>query len=84
LVVIRDFGIEQVKTKNFVNFLNKFEAGKSLIILDQYDDNIILSSRNIPNVRVLPQEGINTYDIIKYEYLFIKESALPQIEERLI
>jgi len=84
LVVIRDFGIEQVKTKNFVNFLDKFDAKKSLIIIDKYDENIILSSRNIPNVRVLPHEGINTYDVIKYEYLFIKESAIPQIEERLV
>jgi large subunit ribosomal protein L4 len=84
LVIIRDFEIEKIKTKDFITLLSNFDAKKSLVILDEYDNNLILSSRNIPNVKVLPKEGLNTYDIIKYEYLFIKESAIAQIEERLM
>lgn len=84
LMIVRDFEINQIRTKDFVKFLSAFDAKKSLVILDELDNNLILSSRNIPNVKVLPKEGLNTYDIIKYEHLFIKESAIPQIEERLI
>ncbi|MCK4604023.1 MAG: 50S ribosomal protein L4, partial [Deltaproteobacteria bacterium] len=38
---------------------------------------------NIPNVKVLPLKGINVYDLLKYEYVIIKEPAVGAIEERL-
>lgn len=83
LYIIRDFGLTRIKTKDFVKILNNFNVEKTLILVDEMDPNVTLSARNIPNVKVLHTDGLNTYDIIKYEHLIIKESAINKIEERL-
>ncbi|MFZ3045441.1 MAG: 50S ribosomal protein L4, partial [Desulfatirhabdiaceae bacterium] len=43
-----------------------------------------LSSRNLPNVKVLRTEGLNVYDILKYRNLLLLEPAIPAIEGRLL
>ena len=56
----------------------------ALIIIDQKDQNVEMSSRNIPNVKVLRTEGLNVYDILKYQNLVIMESSIKGIEGRLL
>lgn len=83
LYIVRDFGLERIKTKDFSNFLERFNIEKAIIIVDKVDKILELSSRNIPNIKVLPQEALNVYDILKYKHLILKESSVGLIEERL-
>ncbi|MEA1867024.1 MAG: 50S ribosomal protein L4 [Thermodesulfobacteriota bacterium] len=83
LLVLRDFGLEQIKTKDMKGLLDRFDIKKAVIVTDTPDQTLELSSRNIPNVKILPLKGINVYDLLKYEYVIIKEPAVEMIEERL-
>ncbi|MGQ9745183.1 MAG: 50S ribosomal protein L4 [Dissulfurimicrobium sp.] len=83
LYIVRDFGLKRIKTKDFVSFLRHFDIEKALIVIDDTDKMLELSSRNIPNIKILPQEGLNVYDILRYRHLILKESSVRLIEERL-
>jgi large subunit ribosomal protein L4 len=52
-------------------------------VIPQSDEKIERSSRNIPAVKVLRVDGLNVYDLIRYEYLILTEEALKRVEERL-
>jgi len=81
--VIRDFGLKDIKTKDMAALLQRFEVDKAVIVTDASDPVLELSSRNIPHVKVLPHQGLNVYDLLKYEYLLIKEPAVSIVQERL-
>ena len=55
----------------------------ALIVTDQANANLELSSRNVPDVKVLRYEGLNVYDILKYSNLVLLESSIKAIEGRL-
>ncbi len=82
LFVIDDFGLDRVKTKDFSLIIDTLNLKNILIIADEEDKNLQLSSRNIPKVKILKTEGLNVYDILKYKNLLIKESSIKRIEER--
>ena len=82
LFVIDDFGLDRVKTKDFSLIIETLNLRNILIIADEEDRNLLLSSRNIPKVKILKTEGLNVYDILKYKNLLIKESSIKSIEER--
>jgi Ribosomal protein L4 len=56
-----------------------------LIVASKKDDekNIYFAIKNLPNVDLISQIGLNVYDIVKKEYLLITEQAINEIEERL-
>ncbi|HID79214.1 MAG TPA: 50S ribosomal protein L4 [Aquifex aeolicus] len=85
ITVVEDFGFEKPKTKQAVAFLKSLglENQKVLIIIPKKDENIHKSFRNLPNVIVLPAEGLNVYDILWANHLVITKNALQKIEERL-
>ncbi|HIP98642.1 MAG TPA: 50S ribosomal protein L4 [Aquifex aeolicus] len=85
ITVVEDFGFEKPKTKQAVAFLKSLglENQKVLIIIPEKDENIHKSFRNLPNVIVLPAEGLNVYDILWANHLVITKNALQKIEERL-
>ena len=84
LVVIDRFDLEEIKTKNFVQIMKKFEVSKALIVTEKKEENLEKSSRNVPGVKVMRFEGLNTYDILNHEHLFVVQSAIPRIEEALV
>ena len=61
--------------------LDNLKVEKALVIIDESDANVILSGRNIPYVKVITTDAINTYDVLKYEKLIATEKALKKIEE---
>ena len=61
--------------------LDGLKVEKALVVLDKKDENVILSARNIPGVRATVSNGINVYDILKYDSLVITKDAVAQIEE---
>lgn len=83
LVVLDGFSLEKIRTKDFMDALNNLKVQNALIVIDQKDQNLELSSRNVPDVKVLRTEGLNVYDILKYENLVLLESSIKGIEGRL-
>jgi large subunit ribosomal protein L4 len=84
LVVVDKFELPEVKTKNFVQVMNTFQFDTCLIVTENVDDQINLSSRNVVGYKVLPVEGLNVYDILKHSKLMLVQSSLAKIEERVL
>lgn len=86
ILVIEDFSIDVPKTKEYVNILKNLNVvdKKSLIILNQPNKNIYLSSRNLQNSKVITVSDLNTYDILNYKTLVFFESALENLQNNLL
>jgi len=83
LVVLDRFELEEIKTKAFVGVLDALKLKSALIVTDDKDENLEMSSRNVTDVKVLRSEGLNVYDILKYRTLVLLEPAIKNIEGRL-
>jgi large subunit ribosomal protein L4 len=84
LVVLDRFELKEIKTKSFVNNLDALKLNNALIVTETKNENLELSSRNVPQIKVLRSEGLNVYDILKYKTLVLLEPAIKNIEGRLI
>jgi large subunit ribosomal protein L4 len=84
MVIVDKFELPEIKTKEFVKIMGNFQFENCLIVTNEIDNNIDLSSRNVVGFKVLPVAGLNVYDILKYSKLMLLESSLPIIEERLM
>lgn len=83
LYVLDSFDLKEIKTKQVVDFMNKFNVEKCLIIVDDLNENLLKSSRNIKNVKVLRNDGINVYDLLKYKNLIITKNSVEKMQEAL-
>jgi large subunit ribosomal protein L4 len=83
LILVDDFSLSEIKTKHFLDIMDNFKVNKALIVTQDKKINLERSSRNVPWVKVLRCEGINVYDILKYDHLFLEQAALGKIEEAL-
>jgi large subunit ribosomal protein L4 len=83
IFVIDDFNLDQVKTKQLASVLGALKLGDLLIVSDAQDTNLELSSRNIPDVKVIKTAGLNVYDILKFKHLLLVESSIQNIKGRL-
>lgn len=84
LKVVDSLEMAEIKTKDFVGFMNNLEAKNVLVIIPDHDENIEKSSRNIPKVKVLPVSGLNVYDILLHEKLILVQTSIAKLEERLL
>jgi len=84
LIVINDFDLPEIKTKNFVGVMKNFDVDKALIVTLDKMENLEKSSKNVPRVKVMQYQGLNAYDILKYDHLFLEQSALGKIQEVLV
>ena len=75
--------IENPKTKDFVDFLKKNELKEGLFIVDEISNNLILASRNLPNVNVTNLNTLNPINLLKFNSVVIVENCLNLIEEKL-
>lgn len=83
LVVIRDLGLEEIKTKALAQRLKAIGVENGLLVIPAKDEVIEKSARNLPKVKVLRVEGLNVYDVLKYDKLVLLESVVEKLEERL-
>ena len=84
LFIVEDFKKKITKTKEFNNFLIQNKLGNSLIISDKISkSNIIKSARNIPNLKIIEQEGTNVYDLLKYKNVIFTTTSIKSLQERL-
>ncbi|MDE5418163.1 50S ribosomal protein L4 [Ancylomarina sp. DW003] len=83
LVVVEDFNFEAVKTKLFVDLQNNLKVAdkKVLLVLNEENKNIYLSSRNLKNVEVVRVSDLATYDIMKASTLLFVESSVNGLNE---
>ena len=81
--VIDQFKLDRIRTKDFVELLDRFELGKTLVVLPEPDEIIEKSARNIPNVKVLRSEGLNVYDLFNYHAVILSRECVGRIEEAL-
>ncbi|HIJ19723.1 MAG TPA: 50S ribosomal protein L4, partial [Deltaproteobacteria bacterium] len=84
LTVVDSFALSQIKTKSFVEAMNGFDVRGALIVIGEKSENLEKSSKNVPRIKVLQHQGLNVYDILKYEHLFLEKSAIEKIEEALV
>ena len=85
LFIVDDFKTEIKKTKKFNEFLEEFKLKNSLIITDKNSKSkIIKSARNIPNLKIIDQEGTNAYDILKYKNVVFTTSSIKSFQERIL
>ena len=83
LIVVDKFSLEAAKTKIMVQALAELKVTSALIVIGGADATIERSARNLPKVKVLRVEGVNVYDLLRYDHLVLTEGALKLLEERL-
>ena len=83
--IVEPFTMEAPKTKEFLQILANIKAGdrKVLFVLPQNSDNIFLSSRNLPEVRVITVDEINTYAIMNAYSLVLVDGVQDILAERV-
>ena len=79
--VVDELKFDEIKTKNFKTVLDNLKVNKALVVLDENDQNTVLSARNLPGVKTAQTNTINVYDILKYNTLVITKAAVAKIEE---
>jgi large subunit ribosomal protein L4 len=83
MLALNEISLPSVKTKQVAEFVKRFELKSALIIIGSDNENLLKSSRNMPNVKVLRIDGINVYDILRYDTLVMTEESLARAQEVL-
>ena len=84
ILVLDALDLEQIKTRALVDVTDNLNVENVLIVTENKNEKLELSSRNIPHVKVLRCEGLNVYDILKYQTLVLLEASVKGIEGRLL
>ena len=84
ILILDQFELEKIKTKAFSEIAGNLNMENALIVIDQQNENLELSSRNVPGFKVIRYEGLNVYDVLKYKHLILLEPAVKGIEGRLL
>ncbi len=85
ITIVDDFVLDTPRTKEYISFLEGFALNtkKTLLITNQNDSNLYLSSRNLQKARVLPSSELSTFEILHADQLIITKSSLSTIETLL-
>lgn len=84
LLVVEDFELDAIKTKELATILNTLEVPKSSVIVDAAaNDKLRLSARNLGKHQFLPPEGVNVYDVLRHEHLIVTKGAVAALEARV-
>jgi large subunit ribosomal protein L4 len=80
-IVVDEIKLDSIKTKNFAEALDSLNVKKALVVLNENDQNVVLSAKNIPTVKTALTNTINVFDILKYDTIVIDKAAVATIEE---
>jgi large subunit ribosomal protein L4 len=84
LLVLSGFPMDEIKTKKFQAVVDRLGLKTALFVLDQANVVLEKSSRNIPEIKMIRSEGLNVYDILKYQHLVLLEPSVKKIEGALL
>ncbi len=82
LFVLEKIEFAQPKTKHAIEFLKKLNT-KSALVVESDNKNLELAFRNIPKIKLIKPEGVNVYDVVRYESLIMTKSSMKKVEEKL-
>jgi large subunit ribosomal protein L4 len=83
IIVVDKLELEEAKTKLMVKALAELKVESAVIVIPQSDEKIERSARNLPKIKVLRVDGLNVYDLLRYDHLILTHAALQRLEERL-
>jgi len=85
LIVLENLSFETSKTKEMVNLLTSLNVrnNKVLVVVEELNENLVLATRNLPNVKLITYNEVNAYDLVSADNMVITESALLKLEEVL-
>lgn len=82
IIVVDSLVLDQPKTKDMIRVLANLKAGKkTLVVIPERDENVILAARNIPGVKTAYVNTINVYDILNCDSFLITKDAVNKVEE---
>jgi large subunit ribosomal protein L4 len=84
LIVLDNFTMEAIKTKDFVGVMKDLDVENGLIVIDGDAENLKKSSRNVNGFKVLPSEGLNVYDVLLHKKLVLVKPVIESLEKRLM
>lgn len=80
-IVVDELKLDEIKTRKFKEILTNLKVNKALVILNDNDQNVVMSARNLPAVKTALTNTINVYDILKYDTVVVTRDAVATIEE---
>lgn len=83
LTVVNSIDLSEIKTKAFVEVAAKLGMTKTLIVVKNADEKLVLSASNMPHIKVLEADKLNVYDVLLYPELIMFEAAAQDVQERL-
>jgi len=81
LIVLDELKMDEVKTKKFAEVLGNIKAEKALVVMEEKNDNVILSARNIPGTKTALADNMNVYDVMNAGTVVLTKAAVANIEE---
>ena len=66
-----------------MDFVKKFELKSALIVVSGENENLLKSAKNLKNIKVIKIDGLNVYDVLKFDNLIVTEESLAQAQEVL-
>ena len=82
LTVVEKLELKEIKTKTMVKALADLKVeGKTLIVLPENNQNVLMSSRNIEGVKTITANNINVFDLLKYTNLILPVDTVKKLEE---
>ena len=81
LIVVDELKLDEIKTKQFAQVMKNLNVDKALVVINDNDQNIVMSAKNIPTVKVALTNTINVFDIVKYSTVVVTKDAVATIEE---
>ena len=81
VIVLDELNLPEIKTKEMKNVLNNINVNKALVVMEDDNRNVVLSARNIQGIKTAGVNGVNVYDLLKYDTFVVTKNALAKIEE---
>lgn len=83
LTIVENLDLAAVSTKSFAGVLGKFELSKALLVIEAENTNLLLSARNIRDIKVLHADSLNLFDMMKYQNVMFTKAAVKKVEGAL-
>ena len=81
IIVLDELKLDEIKTKKFVEVMKNLKVEKALVVLNEMDNNVIASAKNIPTVKTTQTSELNVFDVLKYDTVVVTKAAVATIEE---